>query len=288
MSLDGIVLVDKPEGPTSHDVVAKARRIFGTRKIGHAGTLDPMATGMLVLGVGKATRLLGYLTATDKEYLATIRLGQATNTDDAQGEITSSASTSNITDEDILNAVRDFRGPISQKPSSVSAIKVNGKRAYALVRGGEEVDLPARDVMIHDFEIISITHDKDTIDVKVRVVCSAGTYIRALARDLGIKLNVGGHLTELRRTRSGKFTQMRPLVDIENTPSVIELADAVKMTFPTVEISGEEIKRAKNGMRVTTPVQLPAGMVGVFANGGDVISLCEHIDSELVPVVVFN
>lgn len=288
MSLDGIVLVDKPEGPTSHDVVAKARRIFGTRKIGHAGTLDPMATGMLVLGVGKATRLLGYLTATDKEYLATIRLGQATNTDDAQGEITSSATTAHITDEDILNAVRDFRGPISQKPSSVSAIKVNGKRAYALVRGGEEVDLPARDVMIHDFEIISITHSQDTIDVKVRVVCSAGTYIRALARDLGIKLNVGGHLTELRRTRSGKFTQMRPLVDIENTPSVIELADAVKMTFPTVEISGDEIKRAKNGMRVTTPVQLPAGMVGVFANSGDVISLCEHIDSELVPVVVFN
>ena len=288
MSLDGIVLVDKPEGPTSHDVVAKARSIFGTRKIGHAGTLDPMATGMLVLGVGKATRLLGYLTATDKEYLATIRLGQATNTDDAQGEITSSASTSEITDEDILNAVRDFRGPISQKPSAVSAIKVNGKRAYALVRGGEEVDLPARDVMIHDFEIISITHDKDTIDVKVRVVCSAGTYIRALARDLGIKLSVGGHLTELRRTRSGKFTQMRPIADIENTPSVIDLADAVKMTFPSVEISGDEIKRAKNGMRVTTPVQLPAGMVGVFANSGDVISLCEHIDSELVPVVVFN
>ena len=288
MSLDGIVLVDKPQGPTSHDVVAKARRIFGTRKIGHAGTLDPMATGMLVLGVGKATRLLGYLTATDKEYSATIRLGQATNTDDAQGEITSSTDTSNITDEDILNAVRDFRGPISQKPSSVSAIKVNGKRAYALVRGGQEVDLPAREVMIHDFEIISITHNQETIDVQVRVVCSAGTYIRALARDLGIKLSVGGHLTELRRTRSGKFTQMRPLVDIENTPSVIDLADAIKMTFPSVEISGEEIKRAKNGMRVTTPVQLPVGMVGVFANNGDVISLCEHIDSELVPVVVFN
>ena len=142
--------------------------------------------------------------------------------------------------------------------------------------------------MIHDFEIISITHNQETIDVQVRVVCSAGTYIRALARDLGIKLSVGGHLTELRRTRSGKFTQMRPLVDIENTPSVIDLADAIKMTFPSVEISGEEIKRAKNGMRVTTPVQLPVGMVGVFANNGDVISLCEHIDSELVPVVVFN
>ena len=288
MSQDGIVLVDKPEGPTSHDVVAKARRIFGTRKVGHAGTLDPMATGMLVLGIGKATRLLGYLTASDKEYLATIRLGQATNTDDAQGEVTSASSTHGITDEMILNAVRDFRGPISQKPSSVSAIKVNGQRAYALVRKGEEVDLPAREVMIQDFEVISIEHDQETIDVKVRVVCSAGTYIRALARDLGIKLNVGGHLTELRRTRSGKFTQMRPLVDIENTPTVIELADAIKLTFPVVEISGEDIKRAKNGMRIPLPVELPSGIVGVFTNTGEVVSLCENTQSELVPVVVFS
>lgn len=288
MSQDGIVLVDKPEGPTSHDVVAKARRIFGTRKVGHAGTLDPMATGMLVLGIGKATRLLGYLTASDKEYLATIRLGQATNTDDAQGEVTSASSTYGITDEMILNAVRDFRGPISQKPSSVSAIKVNGQRAYALVRKGEEVDLPAREVMIQDFEVISIEHDQATIDVKVRVVCSAGTYIRALARDLGIKLNVGGHLTELRRTRSGKFTQMRPLVDIENTPTVIELADAIKLTFPVVEISGDDIKRAKNGMRIPLPVELPAGIVGVFTNTGEVVSLCENTQSELVPVVVFS
>lgn len=287
MSLDGIVLVDKPEGPTSHDVVAKARRIYGTRKIGHAGTLDPMATGMLVLGIGKATRLLGYLTANDKEYLATIRLGQATNTDDAQGEITSSASTASVTDEDILNGVREFRGPISQKPSAVSAIKIDGKRAYARVRDGEEVEIPARDVMIHDFEIISIEHDRETIDVKVRVVCSAGTYIRALARDLGANLQVGGHLTELRRTRSGKFTQMRPLLDIENTPTVIDLPDAVKMTFPTVEISGDDIKRAKNGMRIALPVEMPTGIVGVFTNTGEVISLSENSNSELVPLVVF-
>ena len=288
MSLDGIVLVDKPEGPTSHDVVAKARRIFGTRKVGHAGTLDPMATGMLVLGIGKATRLLGYLTATDKEYLATIRLGQSTNTDDAQGEVINEKNTSAITDEEILNAVRQFRGPISQKPSSVSAIKVNGQRAYALVRKGEEVDLPAREVLIHDFEILEIVHGNQTIDVKVRVVCSAGTYIRALARDLGATLEVGGHLTELRRTRSGKFTNMRPLVDIENTPSVIELGEAIKMTFPVVEISGEDIKRAKNGMRVPLPMDMPTGVLGVFGNSGEVISLCENIDSELVPVVVFN
>ena len=288
MAFDGIVLVDKPEGPTSHDVVAKARRIFGTRKVGHAGTLDPMATGMLVLGIGKATRLLGYITASEKEYLATIRLGQATNTDDAQGEVTSSASTSAVTDEQILNSVREFRGPISQKPSSVSAIKVNGKRAYALVRKGQEVDLPAREVMIHDFEVIGISRVEEFIDVKVRVVCSAGTYIRALARDLGVKLGVGGHLTELRRTKSGKFSQMRSLVDIENSPSVIDLPDAVRMLFPSVEISGDDIKKAKNGMRVPMSAEVSAPLIGVFSNVGELISLCENTQGELVPAVVFN
>lgn len=288
MATDGIVLVDKPEGPTSHDVVAKARRIFGTRKVGHAGTLDPMATGMLILGIGKATRLLGYLTATDKEYLATIRLGQATNTDDAQGEVTLSAATAGISDEDIINAIRELRGPISQVPSSVSAIKVNGKRAYALVRKGEQVDLPARDVMIHDFAVLEINRIETFIDVKVRVSCSAGTYVRALARDLGNKLQVGGHLTALRRTKSGKFTQMRPLTDIENSPSVIELAEAVKLLFPVVEISGDDIKKAKNGMRVPLPVEVPPSVIGVFTNTGEIISLCENVAGELVPVVVFN
>lgn len=288
MAIDGIVLVDKPEGPTSHDVVAKARRIFGTRKVGHAGTLDPMATGMLILGIGKATRLLGYLTATDKEYLATIRLGQATNTDDAQGEVTAKADTSGISDEDIINSVREFRGPISQVPSSVSAIKVNGQRAYALVRKGEQVELPARDVMIHDFAVLEINRVDNFIDVKVRVSCSAGTYIRALARDLGNKLKVGGHLTTLRRTRSGKFTQMRPLADIENSPSVIELAETVKLLFPVVEISGDDIKKAKNGMRVPLPVEVPPSVIGVFTNTGEIISLCENVAGELVPVVVFN
>ncbi len=288
MALDGIVLVDKSEGPTSHDVVAKARRIFGTRKVGHAGTLDPMATGMLILGIGKATRLLGYLTATDKEYLATIRLGQATNTDDAQGEVTFSANASHLTDEEILNQVREFRGPISQKPSSVSAIKVHGKRAYALVRKGEVVDLPAREVMIQDFEVIEIIRNEEFIDLKVRVSCSAGTYIRALARDLGANLKVGGHLTSLRRTRSGKFTQMRPIPDIENSPSVIALADAVSMLFPVVEISGDDIKKAKNGMRIPLPVEVPPSVIGVFTNTGEVISLCENSNGELIPIVVFN
>ena len=288
MSLDGIVLVDKPEGPTSHDVVASARRIFGTRKVGHAGTLDPMATGMLVLGIGKATRLLGYFSANDKEYLATIRLGQTTNTDDAQGEFIAQKSTENITDENILNSVRDFRGPISQVPSAISAIKIDGKRAYARVRDGEEIKLPAREVLIQDFEIISVTHNEQTIDVAVRVVCSAGTYIRALARDLGEKLGVGGHLVELRRTRSGKFSQMRPLVDIENTPTLIELPDALRMTFPIVEVSGDDVKRARNGVRIQLPVEAPTGLVGVFTKEGEVISLSENKNSELIPLVVFQ
>jgi tRNA pseudouridine55 synthase len=288
MTLDGLVLVDKPEGPTSHDVVAKARKIFGTRKIGHAGTLDPMATGMLILGIGKATRLLGYLTSAEKEYLATIQLGVVTNTDDAQGEVISRSTTESITDEMILNAVREFRGPISQIPSTVSAIKIKGKRAYARARDGEVVDIPAREVMIHDFEIILIQHNLETIDIKVRVVCSAGTYVRALARDLGVSLKVGGHLTQLRRTRSGKFSQMRSLTDIEGKPEVIELAEAIKMNFPTVEISGADIKRAKNGMRILPPVELPTGIVGVFSAEGEVISLSENSNSELVPLVVFS
>jgi len=291
-SIDGIVLVDKPEGPTSHDVVARARRIYGTRKVGHAGTLDPMATGMLVLGLGKATRLLGYLTAHEKEYVATIRLGISTETDDAQGEVTASTSARDIADDKILEVVRDFRGHIMQKPSAVSAIKVQGKRAYARVRDGEEVDIPAREVMIHDLEIISINHVTseqldDVIDMKVRVVCSAGTYIRALARDIGGQLGVGGHLTSLRRTRSGQFTKMVGLEALEKSPTLISLPDAVRMAFPAVVITDDEAIRARHGMRVPSPVDAHSGINGVFTNDGQVISLSENVDSELVPVVVF-
>ena len=217
MSIDGIVLVDKPQGPTSHDVVARARRIFNTRKVGHAGTLDPMATGMLVLGIGRGTRLLGYLAANDKEYLATMRLGVATDTDDAQGTVIAQADASGITDSHILEVVRDYRGHISQRPSSVSAIKVDGKRAYARVRDGEQIELPSRDVTIQDLEIMGIVRvpELNAIDVDIRVVCSAGTYIRALARDIGAQLAVGGHLTFLRRTRSGLFNQMVELGALE-------------------------------------------------------------------------
>lgn len=286
-SIDGIVLVDKPEGPTSHDVVARARRIYGTRKVGHAGTLDPMATGMLVLGLGKATRLLGYLTAHEKEYVATMRLGVTTETDDAQGEVTGVMSTQGIADDKILEVVRDFRGHIMQKPSAVSAIKVQGKRAYARVRDGEEVDIPAREVMIHDLEIISIEHLDNVIDMKVRVVCSAGTYIRALARDIGGQLGVGGHLTSLRRTRSGQFTKMVGLDALEKSPTLVSLPDAVRMAFPSVVITDDEAIRARHGMRIPSPVDAHSGINGVFTADGQVISLAENSASELVPVVVF-
>ena len=288
MAVEGIVLVDKPQGPTSHDVVAKIRKAFNTRKVGHAGTLDPMATGMLVIGIGRATRLLGYLTAHDKEYEATIRLGISTDTDDETGEVLSTVSAAAITDNQILEVVRNYRGPISQRPSAVSAIKLDGKRAYARVRDGEEVDIPARDVVIHDLEIIKVSRPKsEVIDVDVRVVCSAGTYIRALARDIGADLAVGGHLTALRRTRSGQFSEMTPLAQIQENPVAISLSDAVRMAFPESVVTSEDAIKAQHGVRVLVPTDSPLGVVGVFSPEGEVVSIAETKNGDLVPLVVF-
>jgi tRNA pseudouridine55 synthase len=289
MSIDGIVLVDKPQGPTSHDVVARARRIFNTRKVGHAGTLDPMATGLLVLGIGRGTRLLGYLAANDKEYVATMRLGIATDTDDAQGTLIAQVDASNITDTQILEVVRDYRGHISQRPSSISAIKIDGKRAYARVRDGEQIELPLRDVTVQDLEITRIAHvpELNVVDVEVRVVCSAGTYIRALARDIGEQLGVGGHLTVLRRTRSGLFSQMVELEQLEKSPEFVPLSQAVRQAFPSVDVPEVDEVRARHGMRVPSPLEAGSGLNGVFASNGEVIALSENINNELVPVVVF-
>ena len=289
MNLEGIVLVDKPAGPTSHDVVAKMRKLFNTRKVGHAGTLDPMATGMLVIGIGRATRLLGYFTAHDKEYLGTIRLGISTTTDDAQGELVTKDSTLQITETQILETVRDFRGPIMQQPSAVSAIKIDGERAYTRVRNGEEISIPPRSVMIHDLEIVGINRlsDLDVIDVKVRVVCSAGTYIRALARDVGKQLGVGGHLTELRRTRSGVFDSMTSLESLQANPEIMDLATAVKTGFQHIVLSQEQASKAVNGVRLSAPVELPAGHVGLISPDGRAIGLFENSDSVLHPLVVF-
>jgi tRNA pseudouridine55 synthase len=207
---DGLLVVDKPAGWTSHDVVGRARRLCATRKVGHAGTLDPMATGVLVLGIGRATRLLTFLVGCDKDYTATIRLGQATITDDAEGEVTAIAPADGVTPERLATAVADLTGELQQVPSSVSAIKVNGERSYHRVRAGEEVDLPARPVTVSRFDVLATrAGDVDGIpvlDVDVEVTVSSGTYVRALARDLGAALGVGGHLTALRRTRVGAFT----------------------------------------------------------------------------------
>lgn len=287
MSIDGLVLIDKPEGPTSHDVVARVRRVLGTRKVGHAGTLDPMATGMLVIGVGRATRLLGHLTAHDKEYLATIRLGAITTTDDAQGEVLERYPTTHVTDDDVFAAARAFRGTVEQRPSSVSAVKVDGKRAYALVRAGEDVSLPARTVTISDLEILAVRHEPDAVDIDVRVRCSAGTYIRAIARDLGQALGTGGYLTALRRTRSGTFADMVPLARFEESPTLVALADAVRGAFPVVVLPDEEAIRARHGVRVAAPADCPAGTVGVYDAHGAVIALAQDRDNVLVPSVVF-
>jgi len=265
------------------------RKLFNTRKVGHAGTLDPMATGMLVIGIGRATRLLGYFTAHDKEYLGTIRLGIVTTTDDAQGELVTQVGALHISDSEILETVRDFRGPIMQQPSAVSAIKIDGKRAYARVRDGEEINIPSRSVMINDLEIVSINKipDLEVIDVKVRVVCSAGTYIRALARDIGTQLEVGGHLTELRRTRSGVFDSMITLEALQENPEIIDLATAVKTGFQHIVLTDEQASKAVNGVRLSAPADLQSGHVGLISPDGRAIGLFENSDSVLHPLVVF-
>src|ERR1700742_3367876 len=201
----GLVVIDKPPGMTSHDVVARCRRIFSTRKVGHAGTLDPMATGVLVVGVERATKILGLLTVTDKSYAATIRLGQTTTTEDAEGEVLQTVPAASVTDADIEGAVAALRGDISQIPSAVSAIKVDGKRAYRLAREGKAVELAPRQVCIERFDVLDVVRAGEMVGVDVEGVCSSGTYIRALARDIGTALGVGGHLTALRRTRVGSF-----------------------------------------------------------------------------------
>ena len=289
MNLEGIVLVDKPAGPTSHDVVAKMRKLFNTRKVGHAGTLDPMATGMLVIGIGRATRLLGYFTAHDKEYLGTIRLGISTTTDDAQGELVAQTSALHVTESSILETVKDFRGPIMQQPSAISAIKIDGKRAYARVRDGEDINIPARSVMIHDLEIVEISAlaDLKVVDVKVRVVCSAGTYIRALARDIGEQLGVGGHLTELRRTRSGVFDSMVTLAALQENPEVMDLATAVKTGFQHLVLSEAQTFKAVNGVRLSAPTDLDTGHVGLISPDGRAVGLFDNSESVLHPLVVF-
>lgn len=295
MTGDGLVLIDKPSGWTSHDVVARTRRLAGTKKVGHAGTLDPMATGLLVLGVNKATRLLTYLVGADKTYTATIRLGQSTNTDDAEGDVTSAPGTAGVDAAALAAAIRDLTGPIDQVPSAVSAIKVDGKRAYARVRAGEQVALQARPVRIHSFDATGspqhATADDGTavVDLPVRIECSSGTYIRALARDLGTALGTGGHLTALRRTRVGVFdiaaAQELPVPDGGEPLALIDLTRACTTLFETHALSPEHVIDVGHGRSI--PGGSRTSPVAAIGTDGQVVALLEGRAGTLKPALVF-
>ncbi|MCW2861127.1 MAG: tRNA pseudouridine 55 synthase [Actinoallomurus sp.] len=286
--MNGLVIVDKPAGWTSHDVVGKLRRLAGTRRVGHAGTLDPMATGVLVVGVDKATRLLGHLALTEKSYDAVIRLGQTTNTDDADGEITATASASEVSEGELRAAVTDLTGPIEQIPPQVSAIKVDGRRAYKRVRDGEEVALKARRVTVYDFALGDLRYDGDVLDVSASVTCSSGTYIRALARDLGAALGVGGHLTFLRRTRVGPYDlpQARTIEQLTEELTMLPLADAVSAAFPRREVSEEDARKIAHGGRLGA-TGLGPGPIGVFGPDGTLLALMEEHGPVAKPLAVF-
>jgi tRNA pseudouridine55 synthase len=259
----GIVIIDKPAGMTSHDVVSRCRRIFGTRKVGHAGTLDPMATGVLVIGIERATKILGLLSDTSKSYAATIRLGRTTATDDAEGDVVHDVPATEVTDDAIVVGIAMLRGEIAQRPSAVSAIKVGGKRAYQLVREGEEVELAARTVRIDRFDILAIRREGPFVDVDVEVDCSSGTYIRALARDLGASLGVGGHLTALRRTRVGGYglDHARTLERLAEQPSLsYSLDEACLLGFGRRDITAEQAVDAGHGRPLPA-----AGIEGIYA-----------------------
>ncbi|KRF25435.1 tRNA pseudouridine(55) synthase TruB [Phycicoccus sp. Soil803] len=295
---DGLLVVDKPSGWTSHDVVGRARRLCATRKVGHAGTLDPMATGVLVLGIGRATRLLTFLVGCDKDYTATIRLGQTTITDDAEGEVTATVAADGITPDQLDAAVRELTGDIQQVPSSVSAIKVKGERSYHRVRAGEDVDLPPRPVTVSRFEVRSTrAGDVDGIpvlDVDVEVTVSSGTYVRALARDLGAALGVGGHLTALRRTRVGAFTldqahaleALGAVADPDLIP-VTPLADAARAQFADRELTAEEATAVGYGQRVDSAQPGRTDPVAAFAPDGRLVAMLDESGHKARAHVVF-
>jgi tRNA pseudouridine55 synthase len=278
----GLLLVDKAGGMTSHDVVARARRVLSVRKVGHAGTLDPMATGLLVLGVGAATRLLGYVGGHDKTYEATIRLGQSTVTDDREGEVLATSSTAHVDDDAVRAALAVQTGPLLQVPSSVSAVKVGGRRSYDRVRAGEAVELAPRSVTVHRLEVLRISRpEPDLIDVDVTVTCTAGTYIRAIARDAGAALGVGGHLTALRRTASGPFAVERA-APVEEAGAALAagggegflpLAEAAAIVFPTRPVTVEQTRALAYGQRI--PATGAPGLHAAIDPGGRLVALLE-------------
>ncbi|MEU6846718.1 tRNA pseudouridine(55) synthase TruB [Streptomyces sp. NPDC046716] len=293
---DGLVIVDKPSGFTSHDVVAKMRGIAKTRRVGHAGTLDPMATGVLVLGVERATKLLGHLALTEKEYLGTIRLGQNTLTDDAEGEITSSTDASGVRRDAVDAGIAKLSGDIMQVPSKVSAIKINGVRSYKRARDGEDFEIPARPVKISSFAVYDVRDavaedGTPVLDLVVSVVCSSGTYIRALARDLGADLGVGGHLTALRRTRVGpyKLDRAKTLDQLQESFSVMPVAEAAAAAFPRWDVDARRAGLLLNGVRLDVPGEYAgAGPVGVFDQDGRLVALVEESKGKAKSLAVFG
>ncbi len=286
---DAVLVVDKPPGLSSHGVVARVRRLAGTRKVGHAGTLDPMATGVLVLGVGRATRLLGHLMTTVKAYDATIRLGEVTSTDDAEGESWSLTDATGSDRRDIEQALQGFVGDIEQVPSTVSAIKIDGKRAYARVRAGEQVELEPRAVRIDSIEVGDIRRQLPYVDVDVSVVCSAGTYVRAIARDLGATLGVGGHLVALRRTRVGEFTlsDASTLELLEERYDAVSISQAARRSFPSYDLDGARAAMVRNGRTLPGVTFGVEGAVALFDPGGAFLALYEQRGADARAVAVF-
>jgi tRNA pseudouridine55 synthase len=291
LATPGLLLVDKPAGMTSHDVVSKVRKLAGTRKVGHAGTLDPMATGLLVLGIESATKLLTFIVGADKTYEATIRLGASTITDDREGEIVKQASDTQVsqaTDEQIVAELSKFRGMIQQVPSAVSAIKVNGEKAYDRVRAGEVFELKSREVTISKLELVgNLRRSENFIDLDVIVDCSSGTYIRAIARDVGKALGIGGHLTELRRTRIGSFAieNAITLEGFEVSLPILKSVDAARAILPTMEIDAEQSLFIRQGKKISG--EITANTALIFDN--TLVAIAEPAGSSSIKsVVVFN
>jgi len=292
LAIPGLLLVDKPAGMTSHDVVAKVRKLAGTRKVGHAGTLDPMATGLLVLGIESATKLLTFIVGADKTYEATIRLGASTITDDREGEVIEQASTAqlgSVSDESISAQLSKLRGVIQQVPSAVSAIKVNGERAYDRVRAGEVFELKSREVTISKLEVLGqIRREENYIDIDIIVDCSSGTYIRAIARDLGAALGVGGHLTQLRRTRIGAFDVSDALtLDGTSTQAlpIIQSVDAVKFLMPVIDSTTDQALAIRQGKRIIGEVDQVAALI----SSDELIAVVESAGTNSIKsLVVFN
>ncbi len=293
------MLVDKPAEWTSHDVVAKMRGMLGTKKVGHAGTLDPMATGLLVIASGKATKLLTYITGHGKTYTATIRLGQSTVTDDAEGEVTAEADANGVTDGAIAAAVQDLSGDIMQVPSAVSAIKINGQRSYARVRAGEDVEIPARPVTVSRFDVTAIRRGGAFVDIDAEVAVSAGTYIRALARDLGEALGVGGHLTALRRTRVGDFRvedaltmeQLQAKADAGERLIVHALAEAAAGALESVPVDGDGREELSHGRRAPAggaTLGSGAHAAALADDGATLVAIVRQEGAWLRPVIVFE